>query len=127
MQRLSPLREKLFLQESFNRSVRYFAQCLSAVTFLSHFRLCSSLPGDRRSRCTNGKCLARIVRTPRLFAKHLIKRQAVFEKDTGNLVYVPLRRATELLEPIPPFDQHTLLIDGRIVWFPKALRWRFVE
>jgi hypothetical protein len=49
------------------------------------------------------------------------------EKDTGQIVHIPLRRIIEVLPAVPPHNLPTLVLNGQLLWFPETQRWRFVE
>jgi transcriptional regulator with XRE-family HTH domain len=49
------------------------------------------------------------------------------EKDTGQIVHIPLRRISEVLPSAPPHNLPTLVLRGNLAWFPETQRWRFVE
>jgi transcriptional regulator with XRE-family HTH domain len=55
------------------------------------------------------------------------ERQIEVEKDTGQIVHIPMRRISEVLPPAPPHNLPTLVLSGQVVWFPETQRWRFVE
>jgi transcriptional regulator with XRE-family HTH domain len=55
------------------------------------------------------------------------ERQIEVEKDTGQIVHIPVRRISEILPEAPPHNLPTLVLSGQVVWFPETERWRFVE
>jgi transcriptional regulator with XRE-family HTH domain len=55
------------------------------------------------------------------------ERQITVEKDTGQIIQIPIRRILEVLPEQAPWKVPTLVLRGQIVWFPETERWRFVE
>lgn len=55
-------------------------------------------------------------------------REIVLEKTScANLVYIPIRRITEILPASGSGKLPTLVLKGRVEWFEEIQRWRFVE
>ena len=56
------------------------------------------------------------------------ERTLELEKDSGHHVYIPIRRINEV-RPATSYTQKfaTLVINGRVQWFPEKNGWYFVE
>ena len=49
------------------------------------------------------------------------------KNSNGNLVYIPIRRITEVI-PEAPGRLPTIMINGRIQWYGEPInRWRFSD